>query len=59
MINALYSAITTDKEIDLEDRSALPMISTKASAVSGPTPGCVCKRRASGHFSTHYKRAPF
>src|SRR5271157_443686 len=28
------------------------MISTKANAVSGPTPGCVCNRRASGHFST-------
>src|SRR5579863_6805371 len=28
------------------------MISTKASAVSGPTPGCVIKRCASGHFST-------
>src|SRR6266481_8296154 len=28
------------------------MISTKASAVSGPTPGWVISRRASGHFST-------
>ena len=28
------------------------MINTKASAVSAPTPGCVCKRCASGHFST-------
>src|SRR5450759_2553095 len=28
------------------------MISTKASAVSGPTPGCVLNRCASGHFST-------
>src|ERR1017187_2127024 len=27
------------------------MISTKASAVSDPTPGCVLKRCASGHFS--------
>src|SRR5229473_1177328 len=28
------------------------MINTKANAVSAPTPGCVCSRRASGHFST-------
>src|SRR5580692_2412689 len=28
------------------------MINTKAKAVSAPTPGCVRKRRASGHFST-------
>jgi hypothetical protein len=28
------------------------MISTNANAVSAPTPGCVCNRRASGHFST-------
>jgi len=28
------------------------MINTKASAVSAPTPGCVCKRCASGRFST-------
>src|SRR6266852_8347013 len=28
------------------------MISTKANAVRGPTPGCVCKRRAAEHFPT-------
>jgi hypothetical protein len=28
------------------------MISTKASAVREPTPGCVLNRCASGHFST-------
>ena len=27
------------------------MINTKASAVSAPTPGCVCKRCAAGHFA--------
>src|ERR1022692_4730194 len=27
------------------------MIKTNASAVNAPTPGCVCSRRASGHFS--------
>ena len=31
---------------------ASPMISTNAIAVSGPTPGCVASRCASGHFST-------
>jgi hypothetical protein len=34
------------------NRSAFPMMSTKPSAVSGPTPGCVANRFASGHFST-------
>ena len=28
------------------------MINTNANAVSAPTPGCVCNRCASGHFST-------
>jgi hypothetical protein len=30
----------------------MTIISTKANAVSGPTQGCVFKRRAAGHFST-------
>src|SRR5215469_7407229 len=33
------------------NRSAFPMISTKANAVRAPTPGCVIRRRACGDFS--------
>jgi transposase len=31
------------------------MMSTKASAVKAPTPGCVISRRASGHFSLQFE----